>query len=255
VAESPDPIRIVPVRGIDPIFAPATGAPATAPPKLIYNGGPLLIATEVFTFFWGSAWQQQPQSNLVNQLNGFFDFILTSALIDQLAEYNVKGYTIGHGKRVGTATITSSSLGHSVSAHAIQHTLEHQIATNPAFPQPNPNLLYFVYLQQGVSVSLGGARSGQAFCGYHDQINHGQIYYAVMPYPSCNGCLGGLSVLDALTGTSSHELCEAITDAIPGRGWYDQANGEIGDICAWKFKNVGQYNVQLEWSNKAKACA
>src|SRR5207302_9519594 len=33
--------------------------------------------------------------------------------------------------------------------------------------------------------------------------------------------------------TTSHELCEAITDPVPGEGWYDDTNGEIGDICAW----------------------
>ena len=69
-----------------------------------------------------------------------------------------------------------------------------------------------------------------------------------------SGCLGGLSVMDALTGTSSHELCEAITDPVPGTGWYDQTNGEIGDICAWKFKTLAGYNVQLEWSNKDGKC-
>src|SRR6185312_10360249 len=46
------------------------------------------------------------------------------------------------------------------------------------------------------------------------------------------GCAGGLALLDALTSTSSHELCEAITDPVPGDGWYDDQNGEIGDICA-----------------------
>jgi hypothetical protein len=46
------------------------------------------------------------------------------------------------------------------------------------------------------------------------------------------------NAIDALTSTSSHELCEAITDPIPGQGWYDDANGEIGDICAWKSKNL-----------------
>ena len=39
-----------------------------------------------------------------------------------------------------------------------------------------------------------------------------------------------------------------------GRGWYDDTNGEIGDICAWKTKKVGNYTVQLEWSNKANQC-
>jgi hypothetical protein len=102
-------------------------------------------------------------------------------------------------------------------------------------------------------VVQGGSRSCQAFCGYHNDIG-GTIFYAVMPYPGCNGCTGGLSQIDALTSTSSHELCEAITDAVPGRGWYDDANGEIGDICAWRTKDLDGHTVQLEWSNQQGQC-
>jgi len=111
----------------------------------------------------------------------------------------------------------------------------------------------FPYRLPAVSVTQGGSRSCQAFCGYHNDINS-TIFYAVMPYPGCHGCTGSLSALDALTSTSSHELCESITDAVPGSGWYDDANGEIGDICAWKTKTVAGYTVQLEWSNRANAC-
>jgi hypothetical protein len=68
----------------------------------------------------------------------------------------------------------------------------------------------------------------------------------VMPYPGCSGCTGSFSVFDALTSTSSHELCEAITDAVPGTGWYDDVNGEIGDICAWQTKVVAGSAVQRE---------
>jgi hypothetical protein len=53
---------------------------------------------------------------------------------------------------------------------------------------------------------------------------------------------------------TSHELCEAITDPIPGQGWYDDAHGKIGDICAWKTRKIGKYAVQLEWSNRAEKC-
>ncbi len=80
------------------------------------------------------------------------------------------------------------------------------------------------------------------------------MFYAVEPYPGCNGCRGGLSPFDALTTTCSHELCEAITDPIPGQGWYDDAHGEIGDVCAWKTKKLGAYTIQLEWSNAANKC-
>jgi hypothetical protein len=47
---------------------------------------------------------------------------------------------------------------------------------------------------------------------------------------------------------------EAITDTVRGQGSYDDSNGEIGDICAWQSKTVGQYTVQMELSNKAGRC-
>jgi hypothetical protein len=245
-----DEIRIVPLFVADTVSQPTVEAAAAAapasPPHLTYRNGPLLTAVEVFTIFWGQAWHQGQPSALATQINQFFDFILTSPLIDQLAEYNVAGKNIGHGKHAGTLTITTPNVRHSVSDTAIQHMLQQEISSNPAVPHPTPNTLYFVYLPPGVRVVQGGSASCQAFCGYHNDIS-GQIFYAAMPYPGCGGCLGGLTAIDALTSTSSHELCEAITDAIPGQGWYDDANGEIGDICAWKTKKVGQYTVQLEW--------
>jgi hypothetical protein len=244
-----DAIRIVPLH-------PGVGAAAEAPaiaPRLTYRNGPLIASVEVFTVFWGAAWNAAPQKAMMQGVNQFFDFILKSALIDQLAEYNAAHYKIVHGRRTGTTVLTSPALQHSVNDGTIQHTLQHEIASNSTFPQPSPNTLYFLFFPPGVKVVQGGAASCTAFCGYHNDIL-GQIFYAAMPFPGCAGCTGGLQPIDALTSTSSHELCEAITDAIPGQGWYDDTNGEIGDICAWKTKKIGKYTVQLEWSNKAGKC-
>jgi hypothetical protein len=248
-----DPIRIVPLHVPLTVVAPAPTIAAAPPPKLTYRGGPLLTAVQVFTVFWGSAWTNSAQAAIAASMNKFFTAILKSSLIKQMAEYNVPNHKIKKGKLAGTTTITQPALGHSVTDSAIRHMLQQEISTNAAFPQPGPNMLYFVFLPPGVAVVQGGARSCQAFCGYHDNIS-GQIFYAAMPYPNCAGCLGSLATLDALTSTSSHELCEAITDPIPGQGWYDDLHGEIGDICAWQTKKIGAYTVQLEWSNKAGKC-
>jgi hypothetical protein len=219
---------------------------------LTYRGGPLLAAVNVYTVFWGAQWAQAPLAGLMDQINGFFDFVLTSALIDQLAEYSVASYQIVHGSRIGSATVTSPALGSVAPDGAIQHLLRQEITTNSAFPQPDANTLFFVYLPPGVAAVQGGSRSCSSFCGYHSNV--GSIFYAVMPYPGCSGCTGSLQPFDALTSTSSHELAEAITDAIPGQGWYDDQNGEIGDICAWQTKQLGNYTVQLLWSNQAGQC-
>ena len=240
------PIRIVPLHRPEAAAAPA------AAPHLTYRNGPLLTAVQVFTVFWGSAWQQAPNSSLVTPVNQFFDYILTSQLIDQLGEYSVPGQTIGHGSRIGTTVLTSPAPGTSVQDSAIQQMLQQEINSG-TLPATNANTLYFVFLPDGVTVVQGNSASCQAFCGYHDSFGQ-NVYYAVMPYPGCSGCTGGSAVLDALTSTTSHELCESITDPIPGQGWYDDTNGEIGDICAWKTRKLGNYTIQLEWSNKAGAC-
>ena len=242
--EGQHPIRIVPMHG--------AAAAAAAAPNLTYRNGPLLTGVKVFTVFWGSGWQEVANTALMNQVNRFFDYILTSQLIDQLGEYSVPGKTIGHGSHIGTKLLTSPSPGSKVQDSAIQKILQTEI-DNGTLPAPDANTLYFVYLPTGVQVEQGSSASCTSFCGYHDTFGN-QIFYAVMPYPGCTGCTGGLSVSDALTSTSSHELCEAITDPVPGQGWYDDANGEIGDICAWKSRKLGAYMVQLEWSNRAGRC-
>jgi hypothetical protein len=149
--------------------------------------------------------------------------------------------------------VTTAAPTSSVTDAALQTFLKNEIATNKALPKPDANKLYFICLPPRVRVVQGGSASCKNFCGYHNDVG-GTIFYAAMPYPSCTGCLGPLSAADALTSTSSHELCEAITDPVPGTGWYDDTNGEIGDICAWKTKTLGGYTVQLEWSNKDDKC-
>ena len=46
--------------------------------------------------------------------------------------------------------LTAPALASSVNDRTIQHVLEQEISTNSAFPQPNANSLYFLYLPPGV---------------------------------------------------------------------------------------------------------
>jgi len=241
------PIRIVPLHP-----GKAKAAALQVPAKLTYRNGPLLTSVQVFTIFWGTTWNEPPQSALLPKINEFFDFILSSQLLDQLAEYSVPNQAISRGVLIGTITLTSPAPGKTVDDSAIQSLIQQEISAG-TLPASTRNTLYFLFLPPGVTVTQGGSASCQVFCGYHDAINN-SIFYAVMPYPSCAGCLGGIAAFDALTSTSSHELCEAITDPIPGQGWYDDNNGEIGDICAWQTRTLGGYTIQLEWSNKANQC-
>ena len=87
--EHGDSVKIVPLHVPEEVRRPLQAA--AAGPQFTYRNGPLLTAAEVFVIFWGSAWQQAPQSGQISQIKQFFDFVLTSALMDQLAEYSVPG--------------------------------------------------------------------------------------------------------------------------------------------------------------------
>lgn len=250
------PSKIVPTLSPDQIAGKVAAAPTG---DLKYHGGHLLTAVEVFTIFWGTAWQQKANSIVIQGINKFFDYILTSPLIDVLREYSVAGQDIGTGKRTGSKTITASEPGQKVAGGRreiddadIQQALQGWI-DNGTIPQPNGNTLYFVYLPPGVTSVLNGDRSCTKYCGYHEVINN-TIFYAVEPFIKCKGCKFG-NLIDSLTKVSSHELCEAITDP-DLNGWHEDTfpNYEIGDICNNDVQHLNGYTIQSEWSNKANAC-
>jgi hypothetical protein len=258
-------VRVVPLHHPKPVVAigerePEGGDlfdgkphPALASAKLTYRGGALLTNVEVFTVFWGRLWGSNETSiKMMSDINKFFTAILVSPAIDQLGEYSVPNNTIGHGSLIGTKAISANAPVSSVTDSTIRKQLKQWIKAKTVL-KPTKNTLYFIYLDPKIISIMGGSRSCQNYCGYHDNV--GSVYYAVMPYPTCSACLGGEPAFAAITGTSSHELSEAITDPVPGAGWYDDVNGEIGDICAWNFKQVAGYNVQLEWSNQQNKCA
>jgi hypothetical protein len=255
----PQQEKAVRPRTIVPLLTPevhAAFARTAAAAHLSYHGGPLLSAVQVITIFWGNTWQQPAQITLIARLNQFFDFILNSALMDALEEYGVLGKPIGHGSRVGTATVTTSEPGGgtgSVSDAQIQQALQGWIQ-NGTVVQPNANTLYFVYLPDGVTSTLGGESSCQQYCGYHNHINGGS-FYAVEPFITCPGCIFGQGIFDSLTKVSSHELCEAVTDPALN-AWFDDTppNNEIGDICNAAIVQLGGFTIQTEWSNRANAC-
>jgi hypothetical protein len=120
------------------------------------------------------------------------------------------------------------------------------------------------------------------FCGYHDAVQFndiGIVLFTVQPWqgpgsgceiasPAPNGVL-----IDSTDNVLSHEAFEAITDPIPGLGFFNQTGGEltgaeIGDECVlFNFSNApgaytpptfsingNKYAVQLEYSNKFHAC-
>src|SRR5207245_2118588 len=97
------PIRVVPMRGAGGLVAPAPPVRAPSAAQLTYRGGPLLTAVEVVTAFWGVAWNEATAQATVQALNSFFQFVVASPYLDQLAEYGTPQVKIGRGRYAGTA--------------------------------------------------------------------------------------------------------------------------------------------------------
>jgi hypothetical protein len=270
------PINIVPLKTRPAVIESQIHAEAI-PQKLVFHGGPLLTSVEIFTVFWGEQWKNNDRLQLLpDKLNEFFKFIVDSKLIDQMGEFSVVDKEIGHGKFVGTIKITSPSLEDIVSDEMIQDFLRNNI-NSKTIPAPTDNMLFFVYLPPGITSSLPNPETGgsdlscEVFCGYHGffKLNEAHnssknVYYAVMPFPDCGGChVQEPTDFDALTVTSSHELCEAITDpeinaTTIGTGWFVDPDGsggpEIGDICNTTRGRIGGFLIQKEFSNQQKRC-
>lgn len=221
--------------------------------KVTYHGGPLIRNVEIFALYWGSAWiNDTGLASISAHLNQFFTDFVSGSGIEQLAEYSRPGYEIGSGLfRTPGLVMDDTEPPASVSDGQLQTELRRWINTYQL--EQTDNSLFFIFLPPNTEVTAPWGRSCVNFCGYHWYMD-GSIFYAVMPYPTCSGCRAGLTILDALKVTSSHEICEAVTDPVFKNGWWDPANDEIGDICAWKTKVVDGHRVQMEWSNADGTC-
>ena len=133
-------------------------------------------------------------------------------------------------------------------------------------PPNDANNLYMIHFPAGVSIKQGTSTSCVQFCAYHGTYVRGgkNAYYGVIPDLS-GGCASGCgsnTKFNNTTSVASHEMIEAVTDPAVGLAqnlaaplaWYDNTNGEIGDICNGQQGTVSGYTIQLEFSNQQNAC-
>ncbi len=275
-------VKMMPKGVIPPRFSAPAGA------HLDYYGGPVISNIEVVVVFWGSgSYDPTVHSNISN----FYSDITNSRYMDLLAEYSTLGVpavgggqagtqTIGHGTLGGTFTIPPSVTSSTISDPQIQSELQQQILAGHLPPPSvdaggNVNTIYMVYFPHGKTITQGGSNScqGGGFCAYHGTYVHNSldIPYGVLPDmqagSGCDtGCGNAGTTFGNETSVSSHEFAEAITDEAvglavtngPPLAWYDNTNGEIGDICNAQqgtiTANGTTYVVQQEFSNAQQNC-
>jgi hypothetical protein len=239
----------------------AFAAPAGA--HLTYFGGPIIGSVKVVTVFWNSS------VNFQSNLNSFYGAVTNSPYYDLLSQYSITGTQLQRGGFL--ASFVDNQSNSSVTDAQVQAHLTQLINTGKV-PANSPNNYYAFHFPPGVNITgSDGSNSCQVsngvFCAYHGTytLNGQNVYYGIIPdlgSGSCTAGCGGSTVVNNTTSVSSHELVEATTDPAvglattvgPPLAWYDQTNGEIGDICNAQQGTAAGFVVQKEWSNADGAC-
>ena len=283
-------LQMVPLRDPNAASGPV-GFAAPAGAHLSYWGGPVISNVHVVQVLYGSGSYNAQVAGTASPSMGQFYGDLTGAnsgYTSLLTQYNTPAtggtnQTIGNGTFDGLFQIVPSAAnnGSTISDSQVQSELLAQISAGH-LPAPildaagNPNTLYMIFFPPGKTITQGGSSSCQAggFCAYHGTTSSlfsgHNVLYGVHPdmqsgLCATGGC-GNAGVFGNYTSVTSHELTEAITDAFvgiattfaPPLAWYDQNNGEIGDICNGQqgtyVANGTSYTIQLEFSNAASNC-
>ncbi|MDB5875751.1 MAG: hypothetical protein JWQ07_5193, partial [Ramlibacter sp.] len=231
---------------------PYTEAPHGTVPEVISLGGMVLATPRIVPIFFAN------DDTMKGQIEQFLAMLPSSSYWHATtSEYGVGDVTIG-------ATIVSTDAVPATDT-ALEAWLSAQLDGTHAGWTFDPNTIYSVYLPAGAVLSTQFGTSCQAFGAYHSEIagTGGQnIVYALMPR-----CGGGLN---SLTGASSHEFIEAVTDPLPFSAgayqdldpdhqiWGMTPGAELGDMCEYLSNAnqpiLGTFVVQRTWSNaSAKA--
>jgi hypothetical protein len=272
-----------------PMQPKALSAPAGA--HLNYYGGRVVSNIQVVQVIWGSgSYLAQVTSTASPSMATFYQGVLNSPYVDWLTEYNTNTQTgtrtdqiIGRGSFSQQVTITPSAAnnGSTITDDQIKAELSAQLQAGN-LPAPthdaagNNNTYYAIFFPHGKVITQGGGSSCSVFCAYHGTIANagglGEVYYGVHPdFQAGSGCENACGTASTAFGNythvASHELIETVTDAevglattfAPPLAWYDQTNGESGDICVGQNASmVGSdgvtYDVQKIFSNSANDC-
>ncbi len=247
--------RQPPPDGPPPIDGPFMTAPHAPFPQVPNGGGHTLKHPKLVTI----TFQGYPHKD---EVEAFGDFIVSSRWLETVGA----DYGIGAGTHVQKVVLTDTPPVQ-IDDSQIQQFLLGKLADG-TLPMPDDpassDFLYMIYYPQSTTITLQGAQSCQFFGGYHQDMGNAQVHAAYAVIPDCGGGMV-LSAIQEITVAASHEFIEAATDAFPQQQeayvLQDFLNpwsfmpGEVGDLCAFKFTQEGNFAVQRIWSNTAAAAS
>jgi hypothetical protein len=214
----------------------------------------MLTHVEAQSIFYGNLWNSPAYNSQVHTLDSFVKYAVQSTYMDVLTR---AGYGVGRGvARPGMIDPVKLSNGARISDASIRTAIQGLISKGKV-QAPDGSSLYIVWVQPNVIVTSGSGNSVNDFLGYHDAFlgknlagRSLEINYAVLPYPGGsvnNASTDGLSAIDELTSTASHEIAESATDpGVNSTAWYDDTlDGEIADITDDSYARQDGWYFQL----------
>lgn len=243
---------------------PAAGAGSG--PRLINNGGKVLTTPSIDNIYLGTYFTTtQGKSDAAHQ------DAAAKAWVTSGNEGLLKQYGVGQGKFVGSTVVSKATPKTFTDANGV--ALVKQLLASGAI-KPGDQTIHTINLPPGTVLKDGSATSKDGLGGFHgsytDPKTGKEVYYAILANnKGSNGIDFTGNRQDNNSIVASHEWSEAATDAdvaLVNRtgdgsklGWYDNTNGEIGDIPINisndpNLKDVwgreGGFAFQKEWSNK-----
>jgi len=235
---------------------------------LDYGGGPVLVTPKVYIVFWGYKTYGDPD-NVAKLLKTYSKHMGGSSHNNIYTQYYEKSgstttYITNPKKQLGGVWFDDTN---AVPAHPTDSQVAAESLQLIAQVGYDANASYVVATPTGHS-TIG---FGTSWCAYHSATmsNNELVSYTNLPYMPDAGTSCGAnftsppkdetSTDEGVTIVEGHEYGESVTDPNPPTGWYNNAEGEIGDICAWqdiqndKFGKK-QYTMQPMFSNATQSC-
>ena len=266
----------------------AAGTAAQAA-TLTYYGGPVSHSMNVILVKWGSL-VRSTYTDPTSGDPGFFSYLASQSgspadIGGVLAQYmDTTGHNSQNAFTYGGMDQISPSVGanpsstnqETVQDSDIQSALASAISstTLPTPPGNGLSTIYVVLFPPNDNVCSGGscAYDANGFCAYHGSFplnGSTHVLYAAMVdngpnTPNFGFCGPSSNDVSNQTDVVSHEFAETINDPLvaeaanwgPPLAWYNQSQGEIGDICtgSTELASNGPWAVQKIWSNRDSKC-
>lgn len=257
------------VKYVKPIYMRTRfAAQPNAQPDILlnYSNGPVLGKPKMYLIFWGFKANGDPDK--IKPL-----LVAYAKAIGGSAYNNIYTQYYGPGTVYIKNPLAQFGGAFSDNTNAIPaHPTDAQIAAESLV-----GVQHFGYNANGSYVVVTAhnhseAGFGSSYCAYHSATSYNSqlVSYTNLPYmpdagPNCGANIisppGDESGTDeGVTIVEGHEYGESVTDPNPPSGWYNNQEGEIGDICAWQniqndpFKNGSSYTAQPMFSNATQSC-